>query len=396
MSEAKKIMVLGAGVMQVPLIKKIREMGHEALVLGIKGNYPGLEFASRAIFEDFTDLEKTLEVAKREKIDAIMTCGIDLPVKTIAYVSEKMGLPGISIKAGEIVNDKALMQECFSQGGVRTARHQKVFSYEESLKVASDFGFPVMFKAVDSQGSNGITKVLNAEQAKEAFDYAKSVTKHPYILVEEFLDGEEFGAQAFVNKGEIQFILPHGDYVFHGDTGVPLGHYAPCDFDESVIEDCKNQLNLCVKAAKLDTCAINIDYMLCKGKVYVLELGARCGATMLAETVSIYYGFDYYEQMVIASLDEKPDFSPRYTPCASATMTLYSETDGVIVSQENLNAPDDRLIVVQFDKKVGDKVSAFKRGVHRLGHVIVKGKTKEEAEQYLKEVLSKVKITVKS
>ena len=388
------MMILGAGVMQVPLIKKVREMGHEAIVLGIKGNYPGLEFASKAIFEDFTNLPKTLEVAKKEKIDGIMTCGIDLPVKTIAYVSEKLGLPGISTKAGEIVNDKALMQECFSKGNVRTAKHRKVFSYEESLKAASDFGFPVMFKAVDSQGSNGITKVLNAKQAKVAYDCAISVTKHPYILVEEFLDGKEFGAQAFVNKGKIQFILPHGDYVFHGDTGVPLGHYAPCDFDKTVIEECQNQLNLCVQAAELDTCAINIDFMLSQGKVYVLELGARCGATMLAETVSLYYGFNYYEQMIRAHLGEDPDFSRKEKGFASATMTLYSERSGVILSQENLNPPDERLVEVKFDKKVGDSVQAFQKGVHRLGHIIVKEKDKNSAEAYLKEALKNIKITV--
>ena len=57
MSTPKKVLVLGAGVMQVKLIKKVREMGHEALVLGIKGNYPGLEFASKAIFENFLDLD---------------------------------------------------------------------------------------------------------------------------------------------------------------------------------------------------------------------------------------------------------------------------------------------------------------------------------------------------
>ena len=394
MSNAKKVMILGAGIMQVPLIKKVREMGHEAIVLGIRGNYPGLEFASKAIFEDFTDLSKTLEAAQEEKIDAIMTCGIDLPVKAIAYVSEKLGLPGISYASGEIVNDKAKMQECFSKGGVRTAKHRKVSTLVEAAEAATVFFYPVMFKAVDSQGSKGVIKVTDPSMIKEAYECVKAVTKLPYFLVEEFLEGEEFGAQAFINKGEIQFILPHGDYVFHGDTGVPLGHYAPCDFDNSVIEDCKEQLRRCVKAANLDTCAVNIDFMLCGGKVYVLELGARCGATMLAETVSLYYGFNYYEQMIKAHLGETPDFSRKSNGCASATMTLYSDHYGVIISQDNLNPPDERLVEVHFDKNVGDSVLAFRNGAHRLGHVIVKGETRRDAENYLNEVLKNIRINV--
>lgn len=394
MSTPKKVLVLGAGVMQVKLIKKVREMGHEALVLGIKGNYPGLEFASKAIFENFLDLDKTLEVAKAEKVDAVLTCGIDLPVRTIAYVSEKMGIPGISIFSGEVVTNKSKMQECFSKGGVRTAKHRQVSTVEEAKAAISEIGLPVMFKAVDSGGSKGIIKVNDVSEAENAYEYVMKATRSSYFLVEEFLEGEEFGAQAFINKGKIKFVLPHGDYVFHGNTGVPLGHYVPCSFPQSVIDDCKEQLELCAKAARLDTCAVNIDYMLCKGKVYVLELGARCGATMLAETVSLYYGFDYYEQMIRCHLGEDPDFSRRPNGCASATMTLYSNHDGVITKQENLNPPDERLVEVRFDKKIGDHVNAFRTGIHRLGHIIVKEKTKEAAEQFMKEALAKIKMTV--
>lgn len=387
-------MVLGAGVMQVPLIKKIREMGHEAVVLGIKGNYPGLAHASKVIFENFTDRERTLAAARAEGIDAIMTCGIDLPVRTMAYVSEKLGLPGISAEAGEMMTDKARMQECFSRGGVRTARHTAATSLEEGVKAAAAIGYPVMFKAVDSQGSNGIVKVIGPQEAPAAYEKVLSATRLPYFLVEEFLEGEEFGAQAFVNQGRLEFVLPHGDYVFQGDTGVPLGHYAPCDYSPEILEDCRTQIELCIRAAGLSTCAINIDFMLCRGQVYVLELGARCGATMLAETVSLYYGFDYYEQMVRASLGEPADFSDRGTGSPSATMTLYSPVSGTITAQENRNLPDPRLVTVHFDKQVGDHAEAFRKGLHRLGHVIVKGETKAAAEAYLKLVLNNISITV--
>ena len=41
----KKLMILGAGIYQVPLIKKAKEMGLETLVVSIKGNYPGIALA---------------------------------------------------------------------------------------------------------------------------------------------------------------------------------------------------------------------------------------------------------------------------------------------------------------------------------------------------------------
>ena len=41
----KKIMVLGAGIYQVPLIKKAKEMGLHTIVVSPKGPYPGISLA---------------------------------------------------------------------------------------------------------------------------------------------------------------------------------------------------------------------------------------------------------------------------------------------------------------------------------------------------------------
>lgn len=97
--------------------------------------------------------------------------------------------------------------------------------------------------------------------------------------------GEEFGAQAFVQNGKVEFILPHGDYVFQGDTGVPIGHFAPYDV-HGLDAQVREQTELAIRAMGLDNCAINADFILCDGKPYVLEIGARGGATCLVELVS--------------------------------------------------------------------------------------------------------------
>ena len=64
----KKLMILGAGIYQVPLIKKAKEMGLETLVVSIKGNYPGIALADSFYEIDTRDYEKILETSKREKI----------------------------------------------------------------------------------------------------------------------------------------------------------------------------------------------------------------------------------------------------------------------------------------------------------------------------------------
>ena len=41
----KKILILGAGVYQVPLIKTAERLGIQTIVCSIPANYPGFEFA---------------------------------------------------------------------------------------------------------------------------------------------------------------------------------------------------------------------------------------------------------------------------------------------------------------------------------------------------------------
>ena len=63
----KKVMILGAGIYQVPLIKKAKEMGLHTIVVSIPGNYPGFEIADEICYEDTTDAEKILQVAQEKE-----------------------------------------------------------------------------------------------------------------------------------------------------------------------------------------------------------------------------------------------------------------------------------------------------------------------------------------
>ena len=145
----------------------------------------------------------------------------------------------------------------------------------------------------------------------------------------------------------------------------------------------------------LDNCAINADFILKDNKTYVLELGGRCGATCLAELVAIYYGFDYYEKILKTALGEDPDFDFGKPPVPNASHLLMSEKDGIIESQTNHNEPNPDIYQVQFDYQPGDEVHKFHVGPHRIGHIITKGKTLEEAQTLLFDAMDKVEIKVK-
>ena len=396
----KKILILGAGIYQVPLIKIAKELGIYTIVASIRGNYPGFEIADKVYYENTTDYRKILSIARREEIDGIVTAGTDVAVITIGKVCDALGLRGLSFEAAEFATDKLLMKQCYEKYGVRSAKFRRVsFDDPNYANIIADLTLPVMFKSVDSSGSRGIVKVDSPSEYDHARNIVLENTRSDYFIVEEYIEGEEFGAQAFVQDGRLEFILPHGDYVFKGDTGVPVGHFAPYDLDPEILEDAGHQLAAAARAMQLDNCAINADFILKDGKTYVLELGGRSGATCLAELVSIYYGFDYYEKIVRVAIGEKVDFGissglSGQDGVPNASMLLVSDRDGVIVSQENRNAPDPDIVEVQFDHRPGDAVHKFRVGPHRIGHVITKGKSLDDAVSLLHKALDNITIEV--
>ena len=135
----KKILILGAGIYQVPLIKTARRLGIYSIVCSIPGNYPGFEYADKVYYENTTDAEKILEIARKENIDGIITTGTDVAVITIGKVCDALKLTGLSYEAARAATDKMLMKTKYEEYGVRTARFRKVHfsdsSYREKLRI---------------------------------------------------------------------------------------------------------------------------------------------------------------------------------------------------------------------------------------------------------------------
>lgn len=392
----KKIMILGAGIYQVPLIKTAKRLGIYSIVVSIRGNYPGFALADKVYYEDTTDYETILDIAKKEKIDGIVTAGTDVAVITIGKVCDELGLCGLTFDAAQIAANKLLMKTKYEEFGVRTAKFRKIpLDAADVSDRLSALSFPLIFKSVDSSGSRGIVRVDSEDEFAGAIQSVRENTRSDYYIVEEFIEGEEFGAQAFVYRGEVRFILPHGDYVFKGDTGVPIGHFAPYDLKESVVKDALDQLTGAIRAMGLDNCAINADFILKDDKTYVLEIGGRSGATCLAELVSIYYDFDYYEKILRCSLGEDVAFECDKAAVPNASMLLRSEKiSGTIKSQKDNNPENPDIYEVQFDYKPGDHVEKFRVGPHRIGHVITKGDTIDQAVDTLNKALENIEITI--
>lgn len=392
----KRLMILGAGIYQVPLIRKAQELGLEAIAVSYAGNYPGFAIADRVVELSTTDAEGVLAAARDLRIDGVMTTGTDVAVRTIGHVCDALGLPGISEAAALRCTDKAAMKEAFAAGGVNTSPFEVVHDEAGACAAAERLGYPVMVKACDVSGSRGVTKVADPAGLSAAFAASLGATHTDHVIVEKFVPGHEIGVDGFVLDGELALFAPHDKFVYRaGDVAIPGGHAFPIAADDALLARICEQLELIVRATGMDNCAVNGDFMVMPdGQVSVIEVGGRCGATCIPELVSIHFGIDYYEQMIRAALGESCDFAPRAAePCMAKL--LFSASTGCVtrVDAERLAALGRETgTVVSLDVVEGDAVSAVHDGTDRYGQVIMRTGDERVLDDVLRRVRSCIEV----
>ncbi|MBR2706536.1 MAG: ATP-grasp domain-containing protein [Mogibacterium sp.] len=394
-----KIMILGASVYQVPLIRTAKKMGLYTIVASIPGNYPGFSDADEICHINTTDKEAILEVCEREKISGICTSGTDVAVATIGYVNEHMGLAGISEQAAENACDKSAMKEAFKRGGVAASEFLKVCSYDEACDAADKIGYPVVVKCVDSSGSRGINVVNDRSGLKEAYEEAVRYSRKDYVLIEEKLSGTEIGVDGMIQGGEILLIAPHRKYTYtlNGAT-MPAGHSFPYYCTDDVRREIEKQITLAVRALGLDNCAFNSDVFVDGDNVYIIEMGGRAGATGIPELISIHYGFDFYEKMIENALGRKVDLGRCSSRTKCMSRLLMSPVDGRItaIDEDRLDELRSRGNEIRTDYGPGSEVEHMYNGTTRIGDVITKTDDGPETDALLREIYSAIFVNGRS
>ncbi len=76
----KKLMILGASVLQIPAILEAKKMGLYVIAVDMNPNAEGFSYADKKLVVSTTDTEKVLEEAKKNKIDGIITIASDRPM----------------------------------------------------------------------------------------------------------------------------------------------------------------------------------------------------------------------------------------------------------------------------------------------------------------------------
>ena len=393
----KRLLILGAGRGQVGLYKAAREMGITTIAGTMPDNNPPcIALADEVCYMNIAKPDEVSQKAKDLNLDGVATCCLDTGIAALGKTCDLLGLTGLKEESAVMCNDKAKMKKAFMRENVSTAKYFEISNEAQLNKALDELALPVIIKATDLQGSRGVYISKTREAALNGFNEAMKLTKRSYCIVEEFIEGWEFGSQAFVYKGEIFFVMPHGDSTYLSHTAVPVGHYVPLDADEDVYKQTVETVKKAIKALGLDNCAVNVDLILKDNKVYVIELTGRVGANCLPELVEINYGVEYYKMVAAMAVGDNPrdywDKRNSYETAALAKMIFSTDRSGIIKDICYTGSDDPAVREVTFFKHKGDEIRKFVDSNDCIGQLIVTGKDMDACKQKEEQVLSMVKI----
>jgi biotin carboxylase/RimJ/RimL family protein N-acetyltransferase len=377
----KNFMVVGGGFGQIPAILAAKSLGLNVIVIDRDSNGDGMKLADKALPIDVLDIKSIVKAAQKYSIVGALTMQSDIGIPAVGAVVDELRLKGSGREVAERCSNKILMRKAFERHQIPQPKFKVIDSIDEALISAKEIGFPCVIKAPDSSASRGIVRVNNQNEVSYAFDEASRYSRLNQLLVEEYIEGLEFGAQAFSVDGKCSLVLVHDDEMSEPPYMIPLAHSFPSTLPKEALLGAEEAIKACVSALGIKDGPSNIDLIFDKdGNPRIIEVGARIGATCLPELVLYYKGIDFTRAAVQIACGMKPDLSTKFSqPCAA--FILESRQDGVMksykISDDLRNNPN--ILEWEITSKPGQTVSRLRKGTDRIGKIVVKGNTSREA-----------------
>ena len=419
-SKNKNILILGASLLQKPAIQSAKELGCKVFV--VDGNSKALCVPLADVFEqiDLKDEEKLLSYAKQiqktEGLSGVFTAGTDFS-KSVAYITENLGLPGHSYQSACNASDKELMRSCFKKHKVNSPNFV-VLTENDLPKIQNDCknfllsnGFSLneslVIKPCDNMGARGCKKIENLDDNENFVDAVKDSIKNSRsgrAILEEFMDGKEFSIDALVYKNELLITGFADRHIFYPPYFIEMGHTMPTDLLYPDFLDVITEFAKGVKALGLSCGAAKGDVKLTSKGVMIGEIAGRLsGGYMSGWTFPYSSDINLTKQGILLALGEKLNLCPSQVEvlqkksffkntyliknckipkvCAErAWISIPGKVKKIYGIPEVLDK-NSVLKDVFIRGNVGDDVKFPVNNVEKCGNIITLAETREEAIQ---------------
>lgn len=398
---SKNILVLPGTQWQVPLIKKIQEMGNRALVVNPDPNAPGMKVADQVLVSDIFDKNRVVAFGRNHKIEAVMSDECDIAMNLIAELGSTFHVPTLDEETAALFTDKFLMREFSKQHGLKYPEYRFCKTVDDAVALLNEIKKPIIIKPLDSNASHGVFKCTNEEEVRKHFDESMSFSRvEKSVLAERFIVGTEFTIDG-VKTPHCHYTMAISEkkHFAHNESianELMFSHYNPnYDYDKLRATN-----NVFVMKSNLQFGFTHAEYKYENGEFYLIEIAARGGGNMISSCITQYMtGYDTYRYLVECATgnvhDEDFSLRPEYKERAAVLKFFETPDGGGKVSEiKGLdyldNEPDIKHYHLNF--KVGDTIEDAHNDSVRIGFYIVCSESMKKLREVIINVDERFKI----
>ncbi|MGE3608487.1 MAG: carbamoyl-phosphate synthase large subunit [Bacteriovoracaceae bacterium] len=293
-SSKEKVVVLGSGPIRigqgiefdyatVHAIETIRSMGMEAIVINNNPETVSTDFniSDRLYFEPLT-VEDVFNVIEREKpIGVIVQFGGQTAINLASPLAKRgVKILGTSVDDIDRAEDRRRFEELLRGLNIAQPLGCTVTSIDEAVEKSAHLGFPVIVRPSYVLGGRAMEIVYNE---KELMDYMKRAVqvnpKHP-VLIDRYMIGREMEVDAICD-GETAFIPGIMEHIEKAGvhSGDSIAVYPPQSVSKEILDQLSETTLSITKALNVKG-LINLQFVIYKGEVFVLEVNPRASRTV--------------------------------------------------------------------------------------------------------------------
>lgn len=338
--QIKKLAVIGASYLQLPLVKKAKEMGLEVHCFAWAEGAVCKELADYFYPISIVEKERILNICQEVAINGICTIASDVAAPTVAYVANKMNLVGNDYEAAVRANNKYQMREAFMKAGVPCPKYmvvtQETLYSPEVIDGLHVFQYPMITKPSDRSGSLGVTKIEMPSQFYPALELAVEKSFNHQAMVEEFIEGREISVE-FISFNAVHYPLQITDKVTtEAPHFVELEHHQPSTLSDDMFTTIYDITKAALNALGLTNGASHAEYKITnEGRIAIMELGGRMGGDFIgSDLVRLSTGYDFVKGVIDVALGTFVDPVKTLNMC-SGVYFLCKETEHLTTIIEN-------------------------------------------------------------
>ncbi|MEM5623375.1 phosphoribosylamine--glycine ligase [Bacillus thuringiensis] len=242
------VLVIGRGGREHALAWKFAQSEKVEKVYVAPGN-KGMRDVATPVDIDENNFDALVLFAKENNVELTFV-GPEIPLMNgivDRFKEEGLRVFGPNKAAAVIEGSKAFTKELMKKYNIPTAAYETFTDYEEAVQYIEKVGAPIVIKADGLAAGKGVTVAMTLEEAlqavKEMLQDVKFGEASKKVVIEEFLDGQEFSLMAFVNGTTVHPMVIAQDHkrAFDGDKGPNtggMGAYSPVpQIPESAVQE---------------------------------------------------------------------------------------------------------------------------------------------------------------